>query len=38
MNDVLFTLADLSTVWVTANVPESDFATLPSAPGRRRSA
>jgi multidrug efflux pump subunit AcrA (membrane-fusion protein) len=25
MNDSLFTLADLSTVWVTANVPESDF-------------
>ena len=31
MNDVLFTLADLSTVWVMANVPESDFA----APARR---
>ena len=26
LNDVLFTLADLSTVWVMANVPESDFA------------
>jgi RND family efflux transporter MFP subunit len=30
MNDVLFTLADLSTVWVTANIPESDFALLPA--------
>jgi RND family efflux transporter MFP subunit len=30
VNDVLFTLADLSTVWVMANVPESDFALLPS--------
>ena len=29
LNDVLFTLADLPTVWVTANVPESDFAKLP---------
>jgi membrane fusion protein, heavy metal efflux system len=28
-NDVLFTLADLSTVWVMANVPESDFGVLP---------
>ncbi|WP_422928393.1 efflux RND transporter periplasmic adaptor subunit [Singulisphaera sp. PoT] len=27
--DVLFTLADLSTVWVMANVPESDFSLLP---------
>lgn len=32
-NDVLFTLADLSTVWVTANVPESDFAVLPALKG-----
>ena len=29
MNDVLFTLADLGTVWVSANVPESDLAKLP---------
>ena len=29
MNDVLFTLADLSTVWVMANIPESDFSVLP---------
>lgn len=29
LTDVLFALADLSTVWVTANVPESDFALLP---------
>ncbi|MGE3820769.1 MAG: efflux RND transporter periplasmic adaptor subunit, partial [Isosphaeraceae bacterium] len=29
-DDVLFTLADLSTVWVMANVPESDFARLPA--------
>jgi multidrug efflux pump subunit AcrA (membrane-fusion protein) len=28
MNDVLFTLADLSNVWVVANVYESDFASL----------
>jgi RND family efflux transporter MFP subunit len=27
-SDILFTLADLSTVWVMANVPESDFASL----------
>jgi multidrug efflux pump subunit AcrA (membrane-fusion protein) len=26
--DILFTLADLNTVWVMANVPESDFASL----------
>ena len=31
MNDVLFILADLRTVWVTANVPESDVAKLPSS-------
>jgi RND family efflux transporter MFP subunit len=29
MNDVLFLLADLRSVWVTANVPESDIAKLP---------
>jgi multidrug efflux pump subunit AcrA (membrane-fusion protein) len=28
MNDVLFTLTDLSNVWVMANVPESEFASL----------
>ena len=28
MNDVLFILADLRTVWVTANIPESDVAKL----------
>ena len=28
VNDSLFTVADLSTVWVTANIPESDFALL----------
>jgi RND family efflux transporter MFP subunit len=31
--DMLFTLADLSDVWVTANVPESDLAKLPSIQG-----
>jgi membrane fusion protein, heavy metal efflux system len=30
MNDVLFTVADLSTVWVMVNIPESDFALLPA--------
>jgi cobalt-zinc-cadmium efflux system membrane fusion protein len=30
VNDVLFTLADLSTVWVMVNIPESDFALLPA--------
>lgn len=30
INDMLFTVADLSTVWVTANVPESDFGLLPA--------
>jgi RND family efflux transporter MFP subunit len=30
INDVLFALADLSTVWVQANIPESDFALLPA--------
>jgi RND family efflux transporter MFP subunit len=29
MNDSLFTLADLATVWVTANIHESEFALLP---------
>lgn len=29
-DDAMFTLADLSTVWVLANVPESDFARLPA--------
>jgi cobalt-zinc-cadmium efflux system membrane fusion protein len=29
LNDVLFNLADLRSVWVTANVPESDVAKLP---------
>ena len=33
MNDVLFVLADLRTVWVTANVPESDVAKLPKIHG-----
>jgi len=31
--DLLFTLADLSDVWVTANIPESDLAKLPSIQG-----
>jgi cobalt-zinc-cadmium efflux system membrane fusion protein len=31
--DVLFSLADLGTVWITANVPESDVAKLPSIQG-----
>ncbi|MDR3618008.1 MAG: efflux RND transporter periplasmic adaptor subunit [Paludisphaera borealis] len=31
--DLLFTLADLSDVWVTANVPESDLAKLPNIQG-----
>ena len=30
-NDVLFVLADLRSVWVTANVSESDVAKLPSS-------
>jgi cobalt-zinc-cadmium efflux system membrane fusion protein len=30
IHDVLFALADLSTVWVQANIPESDFALLPA--------
>ena len=33
MNDVLFVLADLRSVWVTANVPESDVAKLPKMQG-----
>ncbi len=33
VNDVLFNLADLSTAWVTANVPESDLAKLPRIQG-----
>jgi RND family efflux transporter MFP subunit len=32
-NDILFTLADLSTVWVVANVYESDFAFLQAIRG-----
>jgi RND family efflux transporter MFP subunit len=28
-NDVLFSLADLSTVWVDADIPESDFGLIP---------
>ncbi len=30
INDPMFTIADLSTVWVMVNIPESDFALLPS--------
>lgn len=30
MNDALFTLVDLSDVWVSASIPESDFATFPT--------
>jgi RND family efflux transporter MFP subunit len=30
MNDILFSLADLSDVWVVANVYESDFSALPA--------
>jgi RND family efflux transporter MFP subunit len=33
LNDILFTLADLSNVWVTANVPESDVASLAQIKG-----
>ena len=33
LNDVLFTLADLNTVWVTANVAESDVASVPKIRG-----
>jgi RND family efflux transporter MFP subunit len=31
--DVLFTVADLSTVWVTANITESDVASVPKIKG-----
>jgi RND family efflux transporter MFP subunit len=31
--DLLFTLADLSTVWVSASIPESDVAKVPSVRG-----
>ncbi|GAC1468443.1 MAG: hypothetical protein NVSMB9_11140 [Isosphaeraceae bacterium] len=30
LTEVLFTLADLSNVWVLANIPESDFSLLPA--------
>ncbi len=33
LNDVLFTVADLSTVWVTANIAESDVASVPKIKG-----
>ncbi|QEH38527.1 Cobalt-zinc-cadmium resistance protein CzcB [Aquisphaera giovannonii] len=33
LNEVLYAVADLSTVWVTANVPESDVASLPAVEG-----
>ena len=36
MNDVLFTLADLSTVWVIANINESDLRVLPDLQGSIR--
>lgn len=36
MNDVLFTLADLSTVWVIANINESDLRVLPDLHGSIR--
>ena len=32
-NDVLFTVADLNTVWVTANIAESDVASVPRIQG-----
>jgi cobalt-zinc-cadmium efflux system membrane fusion protein len=32
-NDILFTLADLSSVWVRANVPESEFASIQALQG-----
>ncbi len=38
MNDILFTLADLSNVWVMANVPESDFSAAAGAAATARSA
>ena len=34
----LMTIADLSTVWVTALVPEKDMAAVPQEPGAPRSA
>ena len=33
LNDVLFIVADLSTVWLTANIPESDVANVPRIQG-----
>jgi RND family efflux transporter MFP subunit len=33
LNDVLFTVADLSTVWVTANIAESQIASVPKIRG-----
>ena len=33
LNDVLFTVADLKTVWVTANIAESDVASVPKIRG-----
>ena len=32
-NDVLFTVADLNTVWVTASIAESDVASVPRIQG-----
>jgi len=33
LNDVLFTVADLNSVWVTANIAESDVASVPKIKG-----
>jgi RND family efflux transporter MFP subunit len=33
LNDVLFTVADLNTVWVTANIAESEVASVPRIQG-----
>ncbi len=33
LSDVLFTVADLNTLWVTANIPESDVASVPRIKG-----
>jgi membrane fusion protein, heavy metal efflux system len=33
LNDVLFTVADLNSVWVTANIAESDVASVPKIRG-----
>ncbi|WP_165234624.1 efflux RND transporter periplasmic adaptor subunit [Aquisphaera insulae] len=33
LNEVLYSVADLASVWVTANVPESDVAKLPTVEG-----